>query len=317
MLDRTLAMMPEAIPLSLGASLAWLLPKSGPTVDIDRDGTAWVGIRGPLQFGQSLFNFGDSVDLDALAIALNKLRMDPKVYRVMVMIDSPGGTVSGTAAAGDAMKALAVAKPTVAYVENLCVSGAYWLASQASKIVASRTSLIGSIGVYTVARDYSELLTKSGIKSHLISSGRFKGKGALGTPVDEDTISDAQRIIDQLALEFFDTVQQARQLADNVMSVVTDGRVWIAEDAKFFNLIDAVGGLSVAINMLNKIPLKLNDDQLLVKDFRQKSNVEIWSHFEALSKRFPKAYLEANYPEFSQFALPCKPETPRPQTWRR
>ena len=81
---------------------------------------------------------------------------DKRVESIVLEIESPGGQVSGIHDAADAIFEARKAKPVQAYVDDLCASGAYWLASQADEIVASRDAMVGSIGVYSVYVDSSK-----------------------------------------------------------------------------------------------------------------------------------------------------------------
>ena len=97
---------------------------------------------------------------------------DERVVGILLVIDSPGGTVAGTADLAASIRSAAKVKPVHAFVEDLAASAAYWAASQAGKVFANtNTAMVGSIGTYAVLIDSSEMANKAGIKVHVIRAG--------------------------------------------------------------------------------------------------------------------------------------------------
>jgi len=118
-----------------------------------RDGVAVVPIQGPLFKHAGLFSdISGGTSTSDLAAMLSRVKDDPRVKAVVLDIDSPGGEAKGTAAAAEAIRSLSTVKPVVAFVDGSAQSGAYWLASAASRIVMAPMSLAGSIGVVTTVR---------------------------------------------------------------------------------------------------------------------------------------------------------------------
>ena len=135
-------------------------------------------------------------------------------------------------ALSDAVEALVKVKPVVAIVENLCASAAFLAICKATKIVASRGSLIGGIGTYCVVEDASGMADAMGIKVHVVKAGEFKGMGTPGTAFTESQQRELQRVVNSLNDQFLAAVATGRKLTSDRLKIVSDGRVWIAADAK-------------------------------------------------------------------------------------
>ncbi len=139
---------------------------------------AWVGVRGVALY-----------DLDYPPYCFSTLRLgqqikelaaDFSIKSIILDINSPGGAVTGTELAADAVYAANKRKPVVAYVDPLCASAAYWIGSQAGTIVAAtRAADIGSIGVLHGAHRLFEVQREPGIEDQLHPRRRAQSRGQL------------------------------------------------------------------------------------------------------------------------------------------
>jgi len=222
----------------LVASVAVAMPKK--MLDV-REGVAHIAISGVLLKSVPgwvrLYGF-NVTGYDEIASQIAEALADSKVSAIQLNVSSPGGMVAGVLIAADAIYSARQSKPVTAYVEDLAASGAYWLASQAQSIFASRTAEIGSIGVYAVYYDWTGWEEKSGIKAVVIRSGEHKGMGI-------DTITPAQiaaekEVIDGLAGQFVASVAAGRNMDSSKVAELATGRLWIADAAQELNLIDQV-----------------------------------------------------------------------------
>lgn len=176
------------------------------------------------------------------------------VDTIRLAIESPGGQVAGVAQAADAIHGLRASKRIVAETHAMAASGAYWLASQAHEIVAGPNAQIGSIGVYTVARDYSQLFSDMGVKVHVIASGAHKGAGTTGAPVTDEQLAAIKANVDALAANFRADVMRGRGAAPEAVATWADGRTWLGEAAKQLGLVDRVSRSSVSITTNQSSP---------------------------------------------------------------
>ncbi len=178
---------------------------------------------------------------DQIRAELKTLADDPSVKQIVLQVNSPGGASAGTAALHDAVAATAKQKPVVAFVEDLAASAAYFAIAGATKIVASRSALIGAIGTYAVIEDISGMAAKLGVKVHVIKAGEFKGAGVPGTTFTDSQQAEMQRVINDINAQFLAAVREGRKLTADKLKIVSDGRIWIAADAKRYGLIDEIG----------------------------------------------------------------------------
>lgn len=201
------------------------------------DGVAIVTISGMITKYPTWFPTCPSSVIRSL---LNTALEDPRVFGCLLRINSPGGQVSGTRELANDVKKFGQSKPIVAYVDDLCCSAAYWVASQADYIVSNATGFTGSIGTYCIMSDYSQAMEQAGVKVHVIRAGEYKGSGEFGTKILDSHLMELQRQVDGLNAFFLEAVSQGRNLSGVALEQVTDGRAHLAADAKSLGLIDEV-----------------------------------------------------------------------------
>lgn len=222
-------------------------PDAGPANDASRDGLpvhvdgalAIVPLMGVMmrRAGPYARYFGIA-GTDATRMAIESAIADPDVERVLLRIDSPGGSVSGIDELADTVAR--ADKPIVAVVEGMCASAAYWVASHADRIVAGKNDLVGSIGARIMLYDYSQYFEEAGIEAVPIDTGKFKSAGALGTKITDEQRADFQRIVDYYGDAFVKSVSRGRNMAEPEVQKLADGRVFTQPEALAAGLIDGV-----------------------------------------------------------------------------
>jgi signal peptide peptidase SppA len=175
---------------------------------------------------------------------------NPNVSTIVMLIDSPGGEVDGLAELADSVRAAAGRKRVIAQVEGMAASAAYMTASQATEIVAGRMDMIGSIGTRLTLFDTSKMAERWGIKAIPIDTGEFKSTGEFGTPITEAQIEYIRGLVDGYFADFKATVMRGRKMDAAAFAKVSDGRVWLAEDAKKLGLIDGFSTIRGTISRL-------------------------------------------------------------------
>lgn len=206
-----------------------------------RDGVAHIEINGMIMRNVPPIVHAAGIPATSTteaAITIREALADDQVKSIMLDIDSPGGTLAGTAELADLIHAGKNTKPISAHAQDLAASAAYWIGSQADRFTASQTAQIGSIGVYRVMIDTSEAAAKAGARVHVVRSGEHKGAGAPGAPISAEDLKVEQSIIDRAAGLFSDAVKRGRGLEET--EAVTSGRTWLAQDAQDLGLVDAV-----------------------------------------------------------------------------
>jgi signal peptide peptidase SppA len=213
------------------------------------DGTAVIPIVGAMAKAAGKYAQTGTVDTRR---AIRKAVHDDNVESILLHIDSPGGTVAGTADLAADVAAANALKPVYAHVDDLGASAAYWVASQTRRITANATGRVGSIGTVLVLDDTSGKYAAQGIKVHVISTGKFKGAGTDGVPITPEQLAMFQEGVDDLNEHFVKGVAKGRNLPIGKVREVADGRVHIAEKAKGMGLIDDVCSLDAAVAYIAK-----------------------------------------------------------------
>lgn len=206
---------------------------------------AMLSLSGTLTKAPTSFSGGTSTVRFRRMLAL--AARDPDVSEIVLLIDSPGGSASGTDDAAQAVATAAKIKPVVAYCEDMCCSAAYWIASQASRIVANPTAMVGSIGTLLVVYDYSRMAANEGIEPIVFGTGAYKGAGVPGTVITPEQRAHFQRIVDDLNSHFLAAVQSGRGLTDEQISAVSTADVWIGQAAVDRGLVDEIASLDTVL----------------------------------------------------------------------
>lgn len=222
-----------------------------PQASVDEKGVGHVHVRGVIGAGMSRIEKTcgntDTGDLmDELAMVREK-----GAEKIMLHVDSPGGTVGGVAEVADAIASSDV--PVFAYVGpgQMAASAAYWLISGADRIYSSSTAELGSIGVYLPWIDSTAAAEARGYKVELIKNreGDLKGAGYPGTPLTDEQRADWQESVQQIFDNFAGHVRAYRgEVADDTMR----GQTFWGKDAKKRNLSDGVVDYSAAMRTLKR-----------------------------------------------------------------
>jgi protease-4 len=197
--------------------------------------------------------------------ALDRLAKS-RALAVIVHINSPGGTTSGSEQLYDSLMRLKERKPLVVVVDGLAASGGYITALAADHIVAQETSLVGSIGVLFQYPNVAELLKTLGIKVEEIKSSPLKAAPNGFEPTSPEARAAIEAIVSDSYAWFRELVRSRRQFDDPTLDRVADGRVFTGRQALALKLIDALGDERTAIAWLAKE--KNIDASTPVRDYR-------------------------------------------------
>ena len=189
-----------------------------------------------------------------------------RVQAVIVHINSPGGTTSGSEQLYDSFMRLKEKKPMVVVVDGLATSGAYIAALGADHIVAQETSLVGSIGVLFQYPNVADLLKTLGIKVEEIKSTPLKAAPNGYEPTSPEARAAIEAIVSDSYAWFRSLVQSRRQLDEAGIERVADGRVFTGRQALSLKLVDQLGDERTAVAWLAKE--KNIDPNTPVREFR-------------------------------------------------
>ena len=189
-----------------------------------------------------------------------------RAQAVIVHINSPGGTTSGSEQLYESLMRLKEKKPIVVVIDGLAASGAYIAALGADHIVAQETSLVGSIGVLFQYPNVADLLKTLGIKVEEIKSSPLKASPNGFEPTSPEARAAIESIVLDSYAWFRGLVKARRQLDDAGIERVADGRVFTGRQAVGLKLVDQLGDEQTALSWLAKE--KNIDPNTPVRDFR-------------------------------------------------
>ena len=205
---------------------------------------AVIPIMGPLMRRGSRFSraFGLS-SYSELRAEIANAAGQREIERVVLYIDSPGGAADGCEEVATDVAKLGKLKPVVAFVEGYSASAAYWITSQAQTVIATPSSGVGSIGVFSLHVDASRAIDAAGLSPTFIVSRQspHKVEGNETQPLAKDALDYQQRQVDEMAARFVGAVANGRGVsAQDVTSRYGGGRVVAARDAKRIGMIDRI-----------------------------------------------------------------------------
>ena len=179
---------------------------------------------------------------------LEKLMEDDNVKAVVIRINSGGGSAYASEQIWHYVDMLKKKKPVVVSMGGMAASGGYYIASGANWIVAEPTTLTGSIGIFGMFPDMSELLTKKlGVKFDEVKTNRHSAFGTPARPFNAEEMNYLNKYIDRGYNLFRSRVAQGRKMSVNDVEKIAQGRVWLGQDALKIKLVDELGGLDRAV----------------------------------------------------------------------
>ena len=209
-----------------------------------------ISIKGPLVNSDSWINelFG-LVSYGAIRQALIEAATHPRIDRIVLDIDSPGGSVNGVTDTAELISTIDQrVKPVFAFTDGTMASGAYWLGSSAREIFASQISNIGSIGVIVNHMERSKQLEMNGIKATVIRAGKYKQVGNPNEPLTDEGLQELQSMVDAIYKIFVTHVSSERgksyAYADQHMA---QGRVFLGETALEVGLVDHISNFDATL----------------------------------------------------------------------
>lgn len=212
--------------------------------NLSADQVAVVYASGQIVDGEG---YGREIYGNTLAATLADVRRNDKIKAVVLRVNSPGGSAMASDIVWREMELLRAEKPVIVSMGSYAASGGYYISCPADVIVADRLTLTGSIGVFGMILDPHDALknklgiTVDGVQSNAESD--LMGKGSL-SPVQRAMIL---RGVDQVYTTFTNNVSEGRNLPIERVLEIAGGRVWSGVDALEIGLVDACGGLKMAI----------------------------------------------------------------------
>lgn len=189
-----------------------------------------------------------------MMLDLQDLREDDDVKAVVIRVNSPGGSAYASEQIWHEIQLLRAEKPVVVSMGGMAASGGYYISCGANEIWAEPTTLTGSIGIFGMFPDASELLTqKLGLSFDVVKTNALGDFGAMGRGFNAQESAIMQAYVERGYELFTGRVAAGRGLAQDSVKVIGEGRVWTGEQAHRIGLVDKLGHLDDAIAAAAKL----------------------------------------------------------------
>ncbi|MGB0436596.1 MAG: signal peptide peptidase SppA [Mycobacterium sp.] len=246
----------------------------GPSVPMPsrkrRPTIAVVTLAGPIVSGRGrqMSPLGSpSVGGDTIAAALREAVADEDVAAIVLRVNSPGGSVTGSETVWrEVVRARAAGKPVVASMGAVAASGGYYVSMSANEIVANPGTITGSIGVVTGKLVAAELKGRLGVGSDGVRTNSNADAWSVNAPFTDEQHALVEAEADLFYTDFVQRVAEGRDLSVEEVDGVARGRVWTGADAAERGLVDELGGLRTAIRRAKVLAAIDPDDKVTVKN---------------------------------------------------
>jgi protease-4 len=213
---------------------------------------AVVTVAGPIVSGRGGRQMspmgGSSSGADTIAAALRRAAADDDIAAIVLRVDSPGGSVTGSETIWrEVVRTRERGKPVVASMGAVAASGGYYVSMGADAIVANPGTITGSIGVLTGKLVARELKDRLGVGSDTVRTNANADAWSINAPFTDEQQAHVEAEADLFYRDFVQRVAEGRHLSVEAVEQVARGRVWTGADALERGLVDELGGLRTAI----------------------------------------------------------------------
>lgn len=219
-----------------------------PAVDAGDD-VAIVPLRGVIVPRANLMTqISGGTSLQKFSARIQAAAADPAIRSIVIAIDSPGGVAIGATEAAAVVRAAREQKPVIAIAYGAMGSAAYWIGSASTKIIASPSSQVGSIGALTVHSERSQADAAAGISRTVFSVGRYKADGNDAEPLTDQARATIQNQVDKVYAMFVGDVAANRSVSlSTIEAKYGQGKSFFAAEALALGMIDEVATYDQAI----------------------------------------------------------------------
>ncbi len=206
---------------------------------------------------------------------------DPSIKAIVLRVDSPGGAVAPSQEIYEEVKKATEKKKVVVSMGSLAASGGYYISAPASRIVANPGTLTGSIGVIMEIPNLEGLMSKVGVKTEVIKSGRHKDIASMFRGIGKEEREILQNVLDDVHDQFIKSVAEGRKMPPEDVRKIADGRIFTGQQAVAAGLVDELGNLEDAIKAAARLSGIKGEPEVV-------SRKEKLSFIELLRGKFPK-----------------------------
>lgn len=235
--------------VGLFAGVGYFAMKSASHVYTQGD-IALVHVEGVITSGKTapMFMGGSGAGSETLLRVLDRVGSNPHFKAIVLRVNSPGGTAAGSQEIYEKLGQIRArtGKRIVVSMGDVAASGAYYISSNADKIVAEPSTLTGSIGVIAQLMNLEGLFKKIGAHPETLKAGRLKDLGNQSRPLTPEEKKIFQDILDETHQDFISDVAKGRKLPVDYVRKLADGRIYTGRQALGLHLVDSLGNLEDA-----------------------------------------------------------------------
>jgi len=226
-----------------------------PSTNLGLDGPTKIALvvgQGDITRGATNDSGNNGITTAGMIRQLRQVRDDASIKGVILRIDSPGGDGIASDDILHEAKLLSQKKPTVISMSDLAASGGYFIAMTGDPVVAYRNTETGSIGVFFGKVNLRGLYDKLGVKKELMKRGRFADIDTEYAPLNDEQRAKLRTEIEVFYRGFVQRVADGRKRKYDDVEALAQGRVWTGAQAKQNGLVDEIGGIDRAIEMVKQ-----------------------------------------------------------------
>ncbi|MES2574507.1 MAG: signal peptide peptidase SppA [Bacteroidota bacterium] len=209
-----------------------------------QDKIAIIYAQGTIMSGEGDVN---TIGEGSMRRSLIEARKDKDVKAIVLRIDSPGGNALTSDLIWREIELTKKVKPVVVSMGNYAASGGYYIACNANKIFAENNTITGSIGVFGVLPNFTQLATKIGIHTEQVKTNENAAEYSPFLPIDEKFKAVTLESVEHIYKTFVTHVAEGRKMTFAQVDAIAQGRVWSGSQAIKIGLVDKIGGLDDAI----------------------------------------------------------------------
>ena len=264
-----LGTMEKSVKDFVGSEISWSKPKpkakneislfdvlrmsssKGSKTKLKTDSIAVLHLQGAIVDGKS--NSAGEIVSEPTAKVIQDLASNDKVKAVVVRINSPGGSATASEIIRQELSQLASKKPVIFSMGEMAASGGYWITCIGKPIYAERSTITGSIGVFTMKMSFGSLFRRVGVHVESVALDPAAEQDSMARPWTEDDVAGVQKFIDQIYDRFLSIANESRKIPIEKLKDLAGGRVWSGEQAKANGLVDELGGLDDSLVAVAKV----------------------------------------------------------------
>ena len=236
-----------------------------------KDKIAIIYAQGEIGSGEGDVN---EIGEGSMRRSLQEARKDENIKAIVLRIDSPGGNALTSDLIWREIELTKKVKPVVVSMGNLAASGGYYIACNANKIFTEENTITGSIGVFGIMPNFTQVVSKIGITSEQVNTNTNAADYSVFKPLSDNYRAFAQEGVEKVYSVFVNRVATGRKMTFEQVDNIGQGRVWSGADAIKIGLVDKIGGMDDA--------LKYAADLVKIKKYRTQNFPEYNKNFKDL-----------------------------------